>query len=189
MINLKKQKSYLVGIALGDGNLSNPNGRAVRLRITCDKKYPRIISEFISTLHSIFPNNQIGTSLRKGCVDISIYSNQLISLMPWKCGAGPKDAQQATIPSWIKKNRQLLKECLRGLLQTDGSIYFDRGYLMLNFVNTNKTLANDVAQSMITLGYKPNIQTFRQENGKLKYTIRLSRDTKNFISEINFWKE
>jgi len=37
----KKLHAYIVGLALGDGNLSNPNGRAVRLRITCDKKYPQ----------------------------------------------------------------------------------------------------------------------------------------------------
>ena len=37
-------QAYVVGVAIGDGNLSNPNGRAVRLRITCDKKYPALIA-------------------------------------------------------------------------------------------------------------------------------------------------
>jgi DNA-binding transcriptional regulator WhiA len=36
----KELQSYIIGLALGDGNLSNPNGRALRLRISCDKKYP-----------------------------------------------------------------------------------------------------------------------------------------------------
>jgi hypothetical protein len=35
--------AYVLGLAIGDGNLSNPNGRAVRLRITCDTKYPILI--------------------------------------------------------------------------------------------------------------------------------------------------
>lgn len=39
--------SYIVGVALGDGNLSNPNGRALRLRITCDEKYPGIANEMV----------------------------------------------------------------------------------------------------------------------------------------------
>ena len=36
----KGLQAYVIGLALGDGNLSNPNGKATRLRITCDKKYP-----------------------------------------------------------------------------------------------------------------------------------------------------
>lgn len=34
----KRNLAYVIGIAFGDGNLSNPNGRAVRLRVSCDKK-------------------------------------------------------------------------------------------------------------------------------------------------------
>src|SRR3989338_9217420 len=48
----KKLKAYVVGLSLGDGNLSNPNGRAVRLRITCDKKYPNLIQNIYSTFLS-----------------------------------------------------------------------------------------------------------------------------------------
>jgi len=29
-------------MAIGDGNLSSPNGRVTKLRITCDIKYPSI---------------------------------------------------------------------------------------------------------------------------------------------------
>ena len=40
---VKNNLAYIIGIALGDGNLSNPNKRAVRLRITCDTGYPGLI--------------------------------------------------------------------------------------------------------------------------------------------------
>jgi len=43
-------RAYLIGVALGDGNLSNPNGRAVRLRITCDTKYPALIAKIRGAL-------------------------------------------------------------------------------------------------------------------------------------------
>lgn len=35
--------AYVIGVAIGDGNLSNPNGRAVRLRVTWDTKYPALL--------------------------------------------------------------------------------------------------------------------------------------------------
>lgn len=39
------------------------------------------------------------------------------------------------------------------------------------------------------LGFRPKIQKSTQPNGKIKYVIRISRDTKNFIKCINLWKE
>jgi hypothetical protein len=44
-LNADRQlQAYVIGLAIGGGNLSNPNGRAVRLRITCDTKYPALIA-------------------------------------------------------------------------------------------------------------------------------------------------
>lgn len=54
----KRSLSYIIGIAIGDGNLSNPNGRAVRLRVSCDEKYPLIIKEIIHEIHVILPKKQ-----------------------------------------------------------------------------------------------------------------------------------
>jgi len=63
--------AYVVGVALGDGNLSNPNGRATRLRITCDAKYPRLARKIAR------------------------------SLLGWRVGHRSKIAQRVTVPSWI----------------------------------------------------------------------------------------
>lgn len=55
----KEILSYIVGAAIGDGNLSNPNGRAVRLRITCDTNYPNIIDGLIACIKEILPENKV----------------------------------------------------------------------------------------------------------------------------------
>lgn len=59
LVNKKEKKvlAYIVGVALGDGNLSNPNGRAVRLRITCDAKYPLLSQKIIANLKILLPKN------------------------------------------------------------------------------------------------------------------------------------
>src|SRR3989344_4325096 len=61
MLNISDRvaTAYVVGIALGDGNLSNPNGRAVRLRITCDKKYPYLIKKIEKALRVVAPQNKV----------------------------------------------------------------------------------------------------------------------------------
>jgi len=55
----KHLQAYLIGVALGDGNLSNPNGRATRLRITCDKKYPLLLNNIIVSLKKLLPENKV----------------------------------------------------------------------------------------------------------------------------------
>ncbi len=184
----KKLQAYIIGIALGDGNLSNPNGRAVRLRVTCDKKYPMLIEHVIKALRLLLPRNRVNTVNRRGCVDVSVYSNALTELLGWQWDKGPKDSQNVGVPSWIKEDSNYLKECLRGLLQTDGSLYNDRGYVMINFVNTGTVLANDVFSMIQTLGYSPNMQKLKQGNGKIKHTIRLAKNAPQFIQTINYWK-
>lgn len=179
-------KAYIVGISLGDGNLSNPNGRATRLRITCDSKYPKLIEEIKNSLRIVFPKNKVSEIKRKNCIDISVYSNSLEELLGWKCGS--EHAQSATIPHKILYDKILLTSCVKGLIQTDGSIYTDRGYEMINFTNKTKILAYDVYNSIIKLGFSPQVREVVFD-GNTKYIVRLSKDVQRFKNEIGFWKE
>jgi len=185
----KGNLAYLIGIALGDGNLSNPNGRAVRLRVTCDTKYDQIIQNIISAIKLVLPENKVSITKRKpSCVDISCYSNELEDLLGWRAKGGSKEKQKVSIPDWIMKNKTYSKKCLRGLFETDGSIYTDRKYLMANFVTIIPTLAENVMAMIGNLGFKPNIQKFKAKNGKIKHTIRISKNTLKFVKLIGVEK-
>ncbi len=183
--------AYIIGIALGDGNLSNPNGRAIRLRITCDSKYPNTGNEIESALKLLFPNNKVSivAGPKPTYFNISVYSNELASIMPWRAGYGSKVSQQARVPAWIFVKKSFMRAALRGLIHTDGSIYFDRGYLMVNFTNVIQPLAEDVLYMMQKLGFNPKISKTMQKSGNFKYTIRLARDVEKFITCINVQKD
>jgi DNA-binding transcriptional regulator WhiA len=182
--------AYIVGAALGDGNLSNPNGRATRLRITCDSTYPGIAEEIIHSLQTLFPDNKVSVISHTPTTyfNISVYSNQLDELLPWRVGCGTKFEQNAHVPDWIKADKDFSICCLRGLLHTDGSIYLDRGYTMVNFTNNTVALAQDVLELMESLGYKPKFYKAAQKSIYPKYTVRLSRDVDKFLREINLQK-
>ena len=184
----KKLQAYIIGLCIGDGNLSNPNGRTVRLRITCDNKYPKLKKHIKESLQRLLPENKVSKINRKGCVDISCYSNQLEEILRWKAKGGSKLKQNVSIPNWIIKNKIYSKECLRGLFQTDGCMYKDRGYIMVNYTTIIEKLVLDIENIIINLGYKP--QTRKVITGKYKkYVLRISKDTNKFIKEINLWKE
>jgi len=184
-----KKLSYIIGAAIGDGNLSNSNGRAVRLRITCDNKYPDIIKKITEDISIILPTNKVSLIKRTGCIDVSCYSNKWEKLLGWKALNGSKEKQKICIPKWIFEDKKYIRNCLLGLFQTDGSIYKDRKYTYVNFTTIIPSLLKDTQKMIEVLGYKPNIQKSKQKNNKIKYVIRISKNTKAFIKEIKLWKK
>jgi DNA-binding transcriptional regulator WhiA len=179
-------ETFIIGIALGDGNLSNPNGRAVRLRISCDSRYKNIIKEIQDALMILFPQNKVALVVRKdNCVDVSVYSNQLDAMMPWKVNKGTKHEQQAHVPSWIFTHKNCARECLRGLILSDGSIYFDRKYVMVNVCTNIEPLAKDILELAIIIGFEGNLYITNQPSGKPKFTIRFTRDTERMLKRLH----
>jgi len=188
----RKVLAYLIGIALGDGNLSNPNGRAIRLRITCDARYTQLAEEISRSIGILLPKNKISivrVPSRTTFFNISVYSNRLAVWLPWRVGKGTKLYQKAHVPTWIRENLPFSRECLRGLLQTDGSIYRDRGYLMVNFTNHTKPLADDVYTMIKKIGYEPTFtSTPIPARDNMKYTVRVARNAEKFIQDIRLTK-
>ena len=187
----KDKLAYIIGLALGDGNLSNPNGRAVRLRITCDVKYPKLIQRIKATIQHVLPENKVSIVLRKkNCVDVSCFSNHWEAILGWYVGKGSKFAQKVSVPDWIKTNADYAKWCLKGLIETDGSVYFDRGYPMVMYTSIIPNLTNDANSMIELLGFKPHIYQIIPQNRKDNYNhqkiyhIRLSKNVTDFLAVV-----
>jgi len=180
----KQLLAYVIGVALGDGNLSDPNGRATRLRITCDLKYPKLIKKIQNSISTLLPNNKVSIIKSPGnYINISCYSNHWEKLVGWDVGKGSKLTQKISIPNWIKENNDYKINCLRGLIETDGSIYLDRGYKTVMFTSAIPNLAKDVYNLMISLEFKPRFYTI--QNGKnLVYRIRIATNVDKFLELI-----
>jgi hypothetical protein len=167
-LNDKYLLSYVVGLALGDGNLSSPNGRVIRLRISCDTRHASLIEEIQWALSRLMPNNKVSIVVRPGnCVDISCYSNYWPNLLGWN--VGDKFSQRATVPLWVLSDRTYTINCLRGLIETDGSIYRDRGYLMMIFVTIIPELAESFQYMVESLGFQPKTYKIEFKNNKWNY--------------------
>ncbi len=192
----KNLQSYIIGLAIGDGNLSNPNGRATRLRITCDKKYPLLLRRIISSLQELLPDNKVSVVDRKeNCADVSVFSNHLENLLGWQANKGSKFIQRVSIPNWIKQKKEYKINCLKWLIETDGSIYFDRGYKMIMFTTIITELAKNVYNSIISLGFKPHFYKIKRRkinkynfNQKIVYHVRLSKNVSEFLNIVHIEK-
>ena len=184
----RKTLAYVIGLAIGDGNLSNPNGRAPRLRITCDTRYALLIKRIRRAIQTLLPKNRVSLVNRaEGYVDISCYSKQWEPWLGWKANGGSKYKQNVSVPGWILQKKDFLVPCLKGLIETDGSIYYDRGYQMVNFVTTIPPLARDVFSMIEALGFKAHLYTFSSKH-KMKYTVRVSKGSAAFIKALELSK-
>jgi hypothetical protein len=180
-------RAYVVGVAIGDGNLSNPNGRAVRLRITCDTRYPALISKIRVALEQLLPQNRVSVIASQGnYVNLSVYSNHLEGLLGWRASGGSKLRQSVRVPAWILEECSLSVHCLQGLIETDGSVYMDRGYQMVGFSTVISDLAQQVDFMLRELGFRPNLYKIPQAAAKtsFKYQVRLSRDVPAFLQLV-----
>lgn len=182
--------AYVIGIALGDGTLSNPNGSAVCLRVTCDTKYPYLIYKIKAAISKALPDNKVSILNRhENYVDIYCYSNKLETLLGWKVGKGSKFIQKARVPNWILQNPKYMIKCLCGLIETDGSIYLDRKYQMVFFTSIISELAQNVYDMISRLGFTPRFYVnYPKANARFKqqvrYNVRLSKNVQEFLDLV-----
>ena len=164
---LKKSERFaeFVGIMLGDGNLySYKNGRADvhQLRIATgrknEEKYARdYIAPLLSELSGITPRFLVKRNAIYSCINSKEFVKELVR-NGIKCGK--KVGDSARIPAWIFSNDRYLRACIRGLIDTDGSIYRlsnqDPHLGRISLKNFNPMLLEDFRNAMLKLGFHPS---------------------------------
>jgi len=156
-----KELAEFFGIMLGDGHVHKIQGYKLgtyNLNITghsiLDKDY---LLNFVKPLgEKLFRiKGRISFSKRSNALHIIFDARNLVNFFEKEnFKAGDKIINQVTIPNWIKENPKFLSACLRGLYDTDGCFYklTNQNSYQVGFTNYNKTLLNDVRDSLISLG-------------------------------------
>lgn len=141
----------------------------------------------VSSLQLLLPENKVGVVDNGTYLNVSVYSNHLEELLGWCVGRGSKLAQKVTVPMWIKGKREYKIECLRGLIETDGSIYNDRNYKMIMFTSANPDLAKEFYEMLRSLSFKPYLYKIKRKseaNKKNIYHVRLSKNVSEFLDLV-----
>lgn len=168
-----KELAEFYGIMLGDGNsnkssyyLSRKNKRGTyTLTIVGDSRFDRVylldyVKPLIENLFGIKakfgnfkPKSNFNNS--KNAMFLILQGVRAVNFLENKgFKPGNKIKNKLTIPIWIKKNDEFLKACLRGLYDTDGSIYklTNQNSFQICFTNHNLYLLSDVRDSLLSLG-------------------------------------
>ncbi|MFA5992538.1 MAG: LAGLIDADG family homing endonuclease [Candidatus Pacearchaeota archaeon] len=151
----------LYGIMLGDGNSTKIKDYKIgtyMIRIVghaeLDKEYLLdYVKPIIERLFSI--KVKFGYAKKSNAIFIQAHGVELINFFESKgFKPGNKIDNQLRIPSWIFENNNYLSVCLRGLFDTDGSIYklTNQNTHQINFKNYNLKLLEDVRNGLLSLG-------------------------------------
>ncbi len=153
----------LVGIILGDGNISvieRDKSKSYVIRIVGDeRKDKKYLIDYVKPLCEELFNIKVKTHKHKqfNALYLTINSKQAVEfLISVGLKKGNKIENQLTIPSWIFEQERLLKACLRGLVDTDGSIYELKpqwpGIWQICFTNRNNKLLEDFKRGLQIVG-------------------------------------
>jgi hypothetical protein len=156
------------GILLGDGGISTNQIRITLNRIA-DAEYILYVIDLLTHLFGVTPAvYQYKDKTKRMVKDITISRKGLIVYLS-SIGliAGNKVHHQVDIPGWILDNEEYSLACVRGLIDTDGSIFTHRytvrgkiyKYKKITFTNKSKPLLNSVYTILKNAKLQPRFTT------------------------------
>ncbi len=154
-----------MGTMMGDGGMTKWQF-TITLHHINDLAYCKFVVSLIEKLFGIVP--AVRHVVKNSVNIITVSRSQLIQhLHELGLPIGNKVKQNFDIPEWIKKNEKYMIACIRGLVDTDGSVFTHQyrvngkkyGYKKLSFCSVSPPLRNTV-------------QTFLRNHG---FHVRVSR--------------
>jgi len=161
-----EQLAELFGIILGDGHIHKhvkENARCYSIQVTGDSRNDfDYLSNYTSSLiKNIFKERP---KLKKvpnvNAIFIILYGKSIVEFIIRKgIKAGNKKINNQDIPNWITKNDKYLKACIRGLIDTDGSVHLiskENKNLRICFTSYIPPLINQVREALTKFNLHPS---------------------------------
>ena len=195
----------ILGMHIGDGCISvNKRYSMYYLGgdITEEKEYHDLWVSKLLNKKVFFPLGKKAACYKEypsvGVYGLYVFDKEVVNFFK-NFGILSGSKKQQDIPKGILNNKRLMKRFIRGLFDTDGTIYFDKNRSCKNPINnvpiiklgtTSRRLARSVFKYLKLLGFNPGIKKpYKGKRDKNKvYTIVLYRkkDINDYINKIEF---
>lgn len=158
MLTLNQNISELIGSIIGDGNIYNK--RPAYVEITGNQKTER---GYFSELNKIIEKELDYTPkifFRQGALRLRINNKEFVRFLVNDIGVpfGHGKFKKVVLPDKIKAKSSYTKSCIRGIFDTDGSVYFDlrkvykAPYIKIELHMENKKLVFEIASILRSFG-------------------------------------
>lgn len=139
-----------IGIMLGDGGMTQYQV-SVTLHSIDDLEYGLFVKSLVQKLFGVMPSVYVRKDAHAHSIVLA-RKRAVTFLVSLGLVTGNKVKQQINIPTWILENEEYSLACLRGLMDTDGSVYLHKykvggkeyQYKKLCFSSASVPLQNDV---------------------------------------------
>lgn len=196
MLEVSKEECELIGALMGDGHISTKCGKYI-IGFTGDKITDREYFQYLEQLIFVVWGKKVKAKITKNAVRIKFDSKQIVERITNFFGipANKGKGQKVVIPPKIYSNWDLAKNTLRGLFDTDGSIFVadkpgSPQYPSIELTTTSKNLARQVKALLSERGYRvANIWGYCSKLSKLTaYKVPLNgrKNLGNWLREIGF---
>ena len=180
----------LIGVILGDGNIFIKEDKCYQLRIAChannDLGYVLYLNKLIKKVFNEQPYNYH----KRNVIYVSISKRSIIEqLLLNGPKAGNKKKNNQGVPDWIFRKDSFMKNCLRGILDTDGCVYPKTKKHKTPSIwlkSAIPKLRNDVTIMLKLLGYTPQKWAKTSDPDVLQLCIGKSNEVIRFFKEVKF---
>jgi hypothetical protein len=174
---LKKEEfAEFLGILLGDGHL-HEKGVQIVLNKWKEQEYAKYVAKILLNLFGKKPQIRYGGSVIRIILNSTILVDFLKSI-GLKTG---RKKETARIPELLFENQDLLKKCIRGLVDTDGGIFRkDKkgNRYIVDFKSTTPKLLADARNALEMLGFTVS------RSGPFSVRIQTQAEVKQYLKKI-----
>lgn len=188
----EEELAELVGIILGDGSLYfNKKKGIYQFVITGHIKNDReYLERFVLPLleRNFGKKFELVYNKRRNVIRIRTQKSKIVKkISSLGIPFGNKLKNNIEIPNWVFSRKNLIKACIRGLIDTDGSVspITGRNYSYIWFVSQIPALRMSFSEAMKVLDIKTSKWNERTEHGSQIF-IGSKADLQKYFKEINF---
>ena len=195
-MEITKGTAELIGVIIGDGHIYRKN-RKYQIGITgspiTDKEYFEILKDLIFREWK----KEVKIKFRERGLRIVFDSkkicNFLINDLNFPHGKGK--GERVEIPKIIFDDLNLVKHTIRGITDTDGSVFVSRKpgiekYPCIEITTTSKNLANQLKLVLTEIGFRVTLRSHKPKipSSLIVYRIALNgkKNLEKWIKEIGF---
>ena len=173
--NKSEELAELIGVILGDGHIGKKE-ITITGEFPHQEKHLEYIKEKIKKLFGI--DSRIFISYTNdNTIILDCYSVEIVNFLKKnKLYPGNKIKNKLSFPKWIFKKKDFIKGALRGLIDTDGGVYYkQKGYkrAIIEFQNYSPQIKRDIILFIKKIGFNPSKSQTINERCEKRHNIRI----------------
>lgn len=183
-ISKSEELAEFIGVMIGDGGMTQ---NQIRITLGLDEReYSKEISNMMRSIFNWTPS--ISIRKRNNTIELVLSGRALVQkLYGMGLLIGDKVKQEVSLPDWTMKSKLFVAAVLRGMFDTDGSVYLDKHYsdkrcyssLCMAFTSYSPNLLSDIRQSLYVWDFHPTSST------KNRIVLRRREEVIRFFKTIN----